>query len=55
MSCEEMFLRIQESANVPELDRTKYEVTVSMLEIYNEHVHDLFINPKRRTKEGLKI
>jgi hypothetical protein len=26
-----------------------------MLEIYNEHIHDLFIDPKYRTKEGLKI
>jgi len=26
-----------------------------MLEIYNEHIHDLFIDPKERPKEGLKI
>jgi UDP-N-acetylglucosamine enolpyruvyl transferase len=30
-------------------------VTVSMLEIYNEHIFDLFQDPKMRTKEGLKI
>lgn len=26
-----------------------------MLEIYNEHVQDLFIKPKKRPKNGLKI
>lgn len=26
-----------------------------MLEIYNEHIHDLFIDPKYWSKEGLKI
>lgn len=26
-----------------------------MLEIYNEHIYDLFIDPKDRPKEGLKI
>ncbi len=26
-----------------------------MLEIQNEHIHDLFIDPKDRPKEGLKI
>ena len=33
----------------------KFEVTVSMLEIYNEWVQDLFIKPNNRPKGGLKI
>ena len=33
----------------------KYEVTVSMLEIYNEHIQDLFTNPNNRPKGGLKV
>lgn len=55
MACSELFRRIEESSEVQEQDRTWYEVTVSMLEIYNEHIHDLFIDPKERPKEGLKI
>ena len=55
MACSELFWRIEESSEVPEPDRTRYEVTVSMLEIYNEHIYDLFIDPKDRPKEGLKI
>jgi len=30
-------------------------VSVSMLEIYNEHIYDLFEDPKNWSKEGLKI
>lgn len=44
MACEEIFQRI--SANT---DKDKsYEVTVSMVEIYNEKVQDLLINPSKR-------
>jgi len=55
MACEELFWRIEESSEIPEADWTWYEVTVSMLEIYNEHIHDLFIDPWEWPKEGLKI
>jgi kinesin family protein 1 len=55
MTCDELFVRIEASSEIPETERPKYECTVSMLEIYNEHIHDLFINPKKRPKEGLKI
>lgn len=34
---------------------TEYQVTVSMLEIYNESVQDLFVQPKKRPKGGLPI
>lgn len=51
LACEEIFQRI--TANT---DETKtFEVTVSMVEIYNEKVQDLLINPAKRQKEGLKI
>jgi hypothetical protein len=32
-----------------------YDITVSMLEIYNEWVHDLFVKPSNRPKGGLHI
>lgn len=55
MACSELFWWIEASSTVAEENRTKFEVTVSMLEIYNEHIHDLFIDPKYWSKEGLKI
>ena len=55
MACEELFKRIEASSEIPEENWTKYKVTVSMLEIYNEHIHDLFLDPKNWSKEGLKI
>jgi len=33
----------------------EYQVTVSMIEIYNEKVHDLFQHPSKRVKGGLKV
>lgn len=51
MACEEIFQRIEANA-----DKDKsYEVTVSMVEIYNEKVQDLLINPSKRPPNGLKI
>ena len=34
---------------------TKHEVQLSMLEIYNERIHDLLVRPADRPKDGLKI
>lgn len=51
LACEEIFQRI--SANTDK-DKT-YQVTVSMVEIYNERVQDLLVNPAKRPNEGLKI
>eukprot|EP00927_Polykrikos_kofoidii_P022755 TRINITY_DN2114_c0_g1_i1.p1 TRINITY_DN2114_c0_g1~~TRINITY_DN2114_c0_g1_i1.p1 ORF type:complete len:1118 (+),score=270.95 TRINITY_DN2114_c0_g1_i1:165-3518(+) len=51
ISCEEIFRRI--SANTD--TSLKYEVLVSMTEIYNEQVQDLFLSPKARPKKGLEI
>lgn len=53
-ACEEIFSRIRQRQAAPDCS-TKFEVTVSMLEIYNEHVQDLFMDPGRRPKGGLKV
>ena len=51
ISCNEIFRRIGENKDQ---DKT-FEVQVSMLEIYNEKVQDLLINPNKRPTSGLKI
>lgn len=51
VSSEEVFTRISANTN-PNL---VYEVTVSMLEIYNERVQDLLIPVHNRPSGGLKI
>lgn len=71
MACLELFKRIENAAEKAKaagetagLDEAgtgfvcgnkKFEVTVSMLEIYNECVQDLFVKPNNRPKGGLKI
>ena len=54
MACEEIFRRIEEQKADPQ-NTTKYEVTLSMIEIYNECVQDLFVKPNARKKGGLNI
>lgn len=49
--CKEMFMKVEKAADDPTLD---YQVTVTMLEIYNERVRDL-LNPKINPPGGLKI
>ena len=51
ISCNEIFRRIGENKDPDK----SYEVQVSMLEIYNEKVQDLLINPNKRPSSGLKI
>lgn len=51
ISCEEIFNRIGSETD-PE---KKYEVTVSMIEIYNEAIQDLLIECDQRPKKGLEI
>jgi len=51
ISCEEIFKRIEANAD-PNL---AYEVTASMVEIYNEQVQDLLVHPRERPKKGLDI
>ena len=48
MLCEELFKGIRENT-----ENKQFEVRFSMLEIYNENVHDL-LTPKK-TKGGLKV
>lgn len=51
ISCEEIFKRIDAETD----PNRRYEVTVSMVEIYNETVQDLLIDPDTRPKKGLEI
>ncbi|KAF4678035.1 hypothetical protein FOL47_006987 [Perkinsus chesapeaki] len=51
IACEEIFKRINDTIS-PTL---KYEVSISMLEIYNEQVQDLLVHPRNRPKKGLDI
>jgi pSer/pThr/pTyr-binding forkhead associated (FHA) protein len=51
IACEEIFNRISADNN----PNVKYDVKVSMLEIYNEQVQDLLTPPAKRVKGGLKI
>ena len=49
--CEEIFKRVREADN----PNAKYDVKVSMLEIYNEKIQDLLQPPGSRSKEGLRV
>ena len=51
ISAEEIFRRIDSGAT----PNISYEVTVSMLEIYNEKVQDLLIRQEQRPSGGLRI
>jgi hypothetical protein len=53
-ACEEIFARIKKKLEEPDCN-VEFSVTVCMLEIYNEHVQDLFMNPNNRPKGGLKV
>jgi hypothetical protein len=52
ISCDEIFRRIRE---YQEDKNMSFEVSVSMLEIYNEKVQDLLCPPNKRPAAGLKI
>lgn len=51
--CDEIFQTIDNRTNAG--DKTKIEVTFSMLEIYNEVVRDLLNLNEKNKKKGLKI
>ena len=53
-ACREIFERITDAQAKPS-NMTEFQVTVSMIEIYNEKVHDLFQHPSKRQKAGLKV
>ena len=51
MACNTIFERI----NSQKSDTQRFEVNFSMLEIYNERVQDLLIDPSKRPHGGLKV
>lgn len=51
ISCNEIFKRIQENKD----PNTTYEVSLSMIEIYNEKIQDLFCPANERPPTGLKL
>lgn len=53
-SCNEIFRRIKEREDNPD-NGIKHEVMLSMIEIYNERVQDLFTEPAKRPQKGLNI
>jgi len=53
MACKELFDWIDRALQTADKGSVKFEVTVSMLEIYNEHIQDLLV--EKRTEGGLKI
>ena len=53
-ACEEIFKRINDYKN-DTAKRIECQVTVSMIEIYNEQVQDLFTKANARPKGGLRI
>lgn len=53
-ACEEIFKRI-DILHADTTKRIECQVTVSMLEIYNERVQDLFTKAAARPKEGLRV
>lgn len=54
-ACDEIFKRITaiKAENTDKI--VEMQVTVSMIEIYNEKVQDLFTKPNARPKEGLNV
>lgn len=51
IACKEIFNRIKQTSSSQKF----YEVSVSMIEIYNEKVQDLLIPINKRPQGGLKI
>jgi len=52
--CNEILKRADKEVN-KENCCSKYELTVSMFELYNEKIQDLFLDPNNRVKSGLKV
>ena len=53
-ACDEIFKRIETMKQNSD-KRVECQVTISMIEIYNERVQDLFMKANKRPKEGLKV
>lgn len=54
-ACEDIFKRISHLQESNKEKIIECQVTVSMIEIYNEKVQDLFVVANKRPKEGLKV
>lgn len=54
-ACDEIFKRIKTLREGSTDKIIECQVTVSMIEIYNEKVQDLFVTANKRPKEGLKV
>lgn len=52
LATQEIFQRINKYYSK---GKREYELTLSMLEIYNEKVQDLFVPTSKRSPNGLKI
>lgn len=53
-ACADIFQRIDKSKADPTI-KVEHTVELSMLEIYNEKVHDLMVPPNTRPKDGLQV
>mmetsp|Transcript_14845 Transcript_14845/g.18592 ORF Transcript_14845/g.18592 Transcript_14845/m.18592 type:complete len:96 (+) Transcript_14845:352-639(+) len=51
ISCAQIFERVRASTT----ETKSYQVQVSILEIYNEKVQDLLVDPQSRPKGGLSV
>lgn len=51
ITCQDIFKRIEANKDAAK----RFEVEVSSVEIYNEKVQDLLVDPKRRPQNGLEI
>lgn len=54
-ACDEIFKRIKVLQDDQQAKKIECQVTVSMIEIYNEKVQDLFVTANKRPKEGLRV
>lgn len=53
IACDEIFKKIDEVRSGPDAEKYQFQVTIQMLEIYNEQVRDLF--SKTNPSGGLKV
>jgi hypothetical protein len=55
IDCDEIFKNIEVIKAGPDQEKYRFEVTIQMLEIYNDQVRDLFANPNTFASGGLKV
>jgi len=54
LACEEIFRRIEDRIKNPE-NNIQHQVTLGMVEIYNEAIQDLLVSTNERPKGGLDV